>query len=92
MSGGGDFATVKKHVALSLGTSKSVEMQERLIGKVRECKRPTNKSEVRAFVGLTGFYRHYIANFAEKHRRLLRAYEKFLEEREAEAEAEVPAE
>jgi hypothetical protein len=34
------------------------------MGKVQEAARPTTKKEVRSFLGLVGFYRTYIPNFA----------------------------
>ena len=38
---------------------------ERLIGKIAQAPRPRNKKEVQAFIGLVGYYRHYVANFAK---------------------------
>lgn len=43
-----------------------VGMQERMEGKVLRCREPETKSEVRQFVGMTGFYRHFIDHFAER--------------------------
>lgn len=37
---------------------------ERLRGKIRECRRPQNASGVRRFIGMAGFYRHFIPRFA----------------------------
>ena len=48
-----------------LGNGK-VQMQERLVGKVQECRRPTTRSEVRQFVGLVGFYRQFVQDFASR--------------------------
>ena len=41
-----------------------VEMQARLCDKVAACREPANKSEVRAFVGMCSFYRHFMEAFA----------------------------
>ncbi|XP_078492084.1 uncharacterized protein LOC144747728 [Ciona intestinalis] len=34
------------------------------VRKIREAPRPKNKTEVRSFLGLTGYYREYIPNYA----------------------------
>ena len=43
-----------------------VLMQERLQGKVKELSAPTDRVGVMQFVGLVGFYRHFIPEFAER--------------------------
>ena len=43
-----------------------VGMQERLGGKLQLCPAPTSKTEVRQFVGMAGFYRHFVPRFAER--------------------------
>ena len=43
-----------------------VRMQERLQGKVRKCVTPSNRIEVMQFIGLVGFYRHFVRDFAER--------------------------
>ena len=37
-----------------------------LVQKIKEAPRPTTKKQIRSFLGLTGFYRNYIPNYAEK--------------------------
>ena len=39
-------------------------LQDANIHKIRDAPRPTTKKEVRSFLGLTGFYRAYIPNYA----------------------------
>ena len=36
----------------------------RLVGKIREAEKPTNRKQVQRFLGLANFYREYIPNFA----------------------------
>ena len=42
-----------------------IRPQERLITAVNRFKRPGSKRELKGFLGLAGFYRNFIANFAE---------------------------
>ena len=42
-----------------------IKPQERLIAAVNRFKRPESKKELKGFLGLTGFYRNFIAKFSE---------------------------
>ena len=42
-----------------------LQMEEDKVVKIREAERPKTKSQVRAFLGLAGYYRKFIPSFAE---------------------------
>ena len=49
-------------VGCRVGNGTSSPLQDNVC-KVREAARPRTKKEVRSFIGLTGFYRHYVPNY-----------------------------
>ena len=42
----------------------SVSLQDDNVRKIRDASRPVSKKDVRAFIGLVGYYRNFIPNFA----------------------------
>ena len=51
-------------VGHTVGTDE-IKMEEEKIVKIEKAEIPTTKKQVRAFLGLTGFYRKFIQNYAE---------------------------
>ena len=41
-----------------------IKPDERNVNKIKEALRPTNLTEVRRFLGMAQYYRHFIQNFS----------------------------
>jgi hypothetical protein len=52
-------------------TQGEVEMDDTKVEKVRNWKTPTNITEVRKFLGFTGYYRYFIKDYSKITRPLL---------------------
>ena len=46
-------------------TAEGIRPDPSLLRRIVEAKTPTNKTEVRQFLGMTGFYRKFIPKYAE---------------------------
>ena len=46
-------------------SEKGIRPQERLVSAIREFQRPTTRRAVKSFLGMAGFYRTFVPNFAE---------------------------
>nr|XP_018672786.1 uncharacterized protein zf(cchc)-26 isoform X2 [Ciona intestinalis] len=57
--GAGDVDFLGHHVGNNV-----IGLHDDNVRKIRDAPRPKSKSEVRSFLGLTGYYRDYIANYA----------------------------
>ena len=44
--------------------SQGLKMESHRVEAIQRVQKPTTKTEVRAFLGLTGYYRHFIKNYA----------------------------
>lgn len=56
-------AETTEFIGHQVGHGVSTPLEENL-RKVREASRPSTKKEVRSFLGLTGYYREYVPNYA----------------------------
>ena len=43
----------------------NLEMEEEKVTKIKNAPQPKTKKQVRSFLGLTGFYRRFIPNYAQ---------------------------
>ena len=58
-------AGIQLKVSKCIFACEGIKPQERLISSVKQFKRPESKRELKGFLGLAGFHRNFIANFAD---------------------------
>ena len=60
-----DFVRKEVHFLGHVVSEKGISTDPKKVEKVRQCLEPTKVKEVRSFLGLTNYYRRFIAHYAE---------------------------